>query len=273
MYDVNIVIVNYKMKDDIDRCLFSLFNCLNNSKLKIRVCVVDNSQNIDGVKELLEQKYPLVKYLKSENNIGFSKAQNLGMKNVQTKYQFSLNPDVIFFKNSQAIERMYNFMENHPNIGIIGPKLLNFDNTLQYSCFRFPNFLDKPLRGLGFDKKYNWVRKRISRFLMKDFDHNKTQPVDWILGSAMFIRDSAIKKVNYFDERYFMYFEDCDLCRKMWKFGLPVYYVHNIELKHKYHRDSAKIKGLMSIIKNKPTRFHIKSWIQYFYKWRREKIV
>ena len=162
-------------------------------------------------------------------------------------------------------------MDEHPKIGCIGPKLLNTDGTLQYSCYRFDwqSILIKPLKQINFDKKYKWVKKFSDRLLMKDFDHNSTMPVDWVLGAAMVVRQEVIDQVGSFDERYFMYLEDSDWCRTMWNHGWSVYYVHDIIITHKYTRESAKIPGIIkALVKNKLARIHLKSWLQYVWKWR-----
>ncbi len=266
MVDINIVIVNYKMRDDIERCLKTLIKCFNND-LSIIVNIVDNSQNQDNIKEIFKNLPKNINYLDAGGNKGFGFSQNLGMKRTKAKYYFVLNPDVIF-EDENTLVALYDYMEKNLDVGMCGPKLLNFDGSLQYSCFRFPKFFDKPAKQLELDKKFKIFKKRVDYFMMKDFDHNKEICVDWIMGSAMFVRDKAIEDVGFFDERFFMYFEDCDWCRRMWDFGWKVKYVPSIVIKHKHRRDSAKIPGLISsIIKNPITRIHIKSWLKYFFKW------
>ena len=162
-------------------------------------------------------------------------------------------------------------MDGHPQIGCIGPKLLNMDGTLQYSCYRFdlPSILIKPLKQIHFDRKYRWVKLRTDHLLMTDFDHESTRPVDWVLGAAMVVRKEVVDHIGWFDDRYFMYLEDCDWCRRMWDVGWPVYYVHDIVIRHKHARDSAKIPGLLrALFKNKLARIHASSWIKYLLKWR-----
>jgi GT2 family glycosyltransferase len=132
---------------------------------------------------------------------------------------------------------------------------------------RFPNFFDPPFHRLGFHKRYNFAKKRVEEFLMSDFSHTRVVPVDWVVGAAMFIRGSALKDAGLFDERFFMYFEDCDLCRRIWDARWMVYYKGDLTLRHSHERASAKIPGLRSIFQNKLTRIHLKSWLQYWWKW------
>jgi GT2 family glycosyltransferase len=106
---------------------------------------------------------------------------------------------------------------------------------------------------------------------MKDFDHNETRPVDWVLGAAMLVRKETVDKVGWFDPRYFMYLEDCDWCHSMWEYHWPVYYVHDIVILHRHERQSAKIPGIFkALIKNRTSRTHLISWFKYIWKWRKK---
>ncbi len=271
MKDINIVFVNYLMKDDILHAVASVFNDISNCPYAVAVTVADNSQNQDGIKEALAAQFPLVNYVDCGGNVGFGKGNTIGFKSAPARYYFALNPDTVIPENSYVIERVIKFMDEHPKIGCIGTKLLNIDGTLQYSCYRFDlqSMLIKPLKQINFDKKYSWVKKFSDWLLMKDFDHNSTRPVDWVLGAAMVVRKEAIDQVGWFDEQYFMYLEDSDWCRTMWNNGWPIYYVHDIIITHKYNRDSAKVPGIFkALIKNKLARIHLQSWLQYMWKWR-----
>lgn len=269
--DINIVFLNYFMKADILDAIASVFKDIENCPYQVQVTVTDNSENKDGIKEDLVAKFPHVNYIDCGGNVGFGKGNTIGFKSTQARYYFALNPDTIIPENSRTIERLVKFMDDHPKIGCIGPKLLNVDGTLQYSCYRFDfrSMLIKPLKQINFDKKYKWVQKFSDRLLMKDFDHNSTRPVDWVLGAAMIVRHEVIDQIGWFDKQYFMYLEDSDWCRAMWNHGWPVYYVHDIIITHKYSRDSAKIPGVIrALFKNKLARIHLISWFKYMWKWR-----
>jgi len=267
MFDLNVVIVNYKMKDDIEKCLSSFFRDIKESSLKVVVNVVDNSQNIDGTKELLKEKFSQVRYIDLGGNIGFGKAQNIGFRKIEAKYYLALNPDVEFIEGQNTIKRIFDYMESDKNIGIVGPKTLNMDGSIQLTCNRYFGFFDQIARRLKLDKKNKYFQNKIDKYLMKDFDHNKTVKVDWVIGSFMFMRGSLAEDLGFFDERFFMYFEDCDLCRRTWHKGLKVIYLHDVKIKHGHHRDSDGESALLLILKNRVTRIHIKSWLQYFLKW------
>lgn len=267
MVDVNIIVVNYKMKSAIERCFSSLLADLVGETLSVRIVVVDNASD-DGIKEWLKEKFPTVECIVQEKNFGFGAAQNVGLRSIEAKYHFVLNPDTYFFPGGQLVRRMYDFMEARPTVGIIGPKIIYPDGSLQYSCYRFPTFW-QPL----FSRTHFGARgagKRLNdHALMKDFDHKKTRPVDWIMGSAMFVRGAAMKAVGVFDDRFWMYYEDSDWCRRMWESAWSVYYVHDMLLEHVHGRGSAKVPGIWrALMKNKLARVHLASWLKYMWKWR-----
>lgn len=270
MKDINIVYVNYLLKDELLRSLSSLLSDLDGCSYDCQITVVDNSQNRDGVKEALTA-YSTVKYLDPGGNVGFGAGNNFGFKDTPAKYMLSFNCDTEVPAGSGFIQSMIEFMETHPKIGCIGPKVLNMDGSVQNTCYRFdfPSIFIKPLKQINFDKKYAWVKKHADKLEMKDFSHDETRPVDWVLGAAMMVRREVSDAVGMYDERYFMYMEDCDWCHKMWDRGWPVYYIHSIVLKHTHNRDSAKVPGIVrAFFKNKLARIHFVSWLKYLWKWR-----
>lgn len=259
------------MRDDILNAIGSIERDLLNCPFQVQITVADNTSNVDGIKEALATKFPKVNYIDCGGNVGFGKGNTLGFRATPARYYFALNRDTIIPDNSRTIERLIRFMDEHPQIGCIGPKLVNLDGTLQYSCYRFdwPSILIKPLKQINWDQKYEWVRRRTDHLLMKDFNHNSTKPVDWVLGAAMIVRQEVVDKIGWFDERYLAYLEDCDWCRTMWENGFPVYYVHDIVVKHAHARDSAKVPGIIkALVKNKTARIHLSSWLKYIWKWR-----
>ncbi|MBI4135512.1 glycosyltransferase family 2 protein [Candidatus Uhrbacteria bacterium] len=279
MFDVVTVTVNFKMKDKILAMLRSLFRDIQGTNLKVQPVVVDNASG-DGIEETLKKEFgDRVVFLDAGGNIGFGKGNNLGLKKFEAKYYFIANPDLVFLENLPAqagqqrtLERLYQFMEEHQKVGMVAPRLQLPNGEIQPSCMRFPRFLDQPIHRLGLHKKYDWARKRVEHLHMKDFDHSKTAPIDWATGAALFVRGEWAKAVGFFDERYFMYFEDTDLCRTFWSRGWPVYYKGDVVIQHGHERASAKVPGLKSVLLNPLTRVHIKSLLQYAIKWRGQRV-
>jgi GT2 family glycosyltransferase len=271
MKDIHIVFLNYFMKDDILQAVESVLHDIVDCPYSVAITVADNSNNGDGIEQDLVSRFPSVQYINSGGNVGFGRGNVVGFQTQEARYYFALNRDTVIPKDSKTIERLVRFMDEHPKIGCIGPKLLNMDGSLQYNCYRFdlPSLLIKPLKQIQFDKKYKWIKKHADRLEMKDFDHNSTRPVDWVLGAAMVVRREVVGKIGWFDERYFMYLEDCDWCRRMWECHFPVYYVHDIVIYHRHERGSSKVPGIWkALFKNKLARIHAKSWVQYLWKWK-----
>ena len=264
MFDVCVTIVNTKEKKEIEKSLSSLY--ADSNGVNFCVVIVDNGSN-EAVEELKNQ-FANLEVVKQERNMGFGHSHNRAFAKFPARYYFILNPDTEFPAGQNFLAKFIKFMDANPKIGMAGPKVFYPDGTLQYSCYRFPSFFQPIFSRTSFGRT-KAGRRATDRYLMKDFEHNATQAVDWVMGSAMFFRREAYDKVGGFDERYFMYAEDSDLCRRIWEAGRAVYYVHDIFLKHTHGRASAKVPNpLMAILKNKFTRVHIYSWLKYFLKWR-----
>lgn len=266
MFDICITLVNTKEKKEIEHSLSTLFLDSKNNGLQIATVIVDNA-SADGIEELV-QKFTNLSIINLDKNEGFGKSHNKAIKSVDAKYYFILNPDTEFPSGGNFLRQMYDFMEAHKNAGMAGPKIVYPDGTLQYSCWRFPSFLQPIFSRTKWGQK-GAGKKIADRYLMKDFDHNQTIPVDCIMGSAMFVRKEAIDEVGGFDDRFWMYFEDMDWCKRMWEKNWAVYYVHSVCFKHVHGRASAKVPGIIkALIKNKYARVHFISWLKYFWKWR-----
>ena len=267
MKDFNIVIVNYKTKQDIDKCLGSFYAQNVADRLSVAVNIVDNSGNIDSIKEMLLDKYQKVSYIDAGGNIGFGKAQNLGFINDKAKYYIALNPDIEFIDN-KTLHKIKEFFEKNPRVGMIGPKLVNIDGSVQNSCYRFPRLFDQFFRRFELDKKHSFCKKRVDKYLMADFDRAQNRIVGWIMGSFMVARSEMTDEIGFFDDRFFMYFEDCDWCRRAWLSDWQVYYLADTVACHAHRRESSKGGlNLLSSLSNKMARIHLKSWYLYFKKW------
>ena len=267
MIDICITLVNTNEKDAIYTCLTSLLGDAKNSGLRLGIVIVDNNSTED-IEPLLTQHFPDAVLLRQKENKGFGASHNRALTAVDAQYYFVLNPDTQVEHGSQLLKKMFDFMEKNQQVGMVGPRIVYPDGSLQYSCWRFPSFLQPICSRTSLGKKGKY-KKMADMHLMKDFDHNATRPVDAIMGSAMFVRKKAIEKVGGFDERFWMYFEDIDWCKRMWENHWPIYYLHTATLSHVHGRASAKVPGIITaLIKNKYARAHLKSWIQYCIKWR-----
>ncbi len=266
MFDIAITLVNTKEKKEIEHSLETLFADSSDSGLSLMAVIVDNASD-DGVEEL-KNKFSNVTIIKQIKNEGFGKSHNLAFATVLAKYYFVLNPDTEFPIGQGFLRKMYDFMEAHPKVGMAGPKIIYPDGSLQYSCWRFPTFWQPIFSRTKWGQKGHG-KVIADHYLMKDFDHNSTMPVDCIMGSAMFVRKAALDEVGGFDDLFWMYFEDMDWSKRMWEKHWAVYYIHNVYFKHVHGRASAKVPGIFNaLIKNRYARVHFLSWLKYFWKWR-----
>ena len=259
--DLSIIILNYKTKGLLKQCLKGI--ALFSLPQKYEIIVVDNASE-DGTREMMAEDFPQVKFIRAETNRGFSAGYNLGIKEAQGKYLLLLNPDIAVLEKS--IVKLIEFMETHPEVGLAGPKLLNPDRSVQMSAMRFPSFFI-PLYRRTFVGLLPFARKERDAYLMNDWDHKENREVDWVLGGCMIVRREALAKVGLLDERFFLYFDDVDWCRRFWQNGYKVYYIAEAEMVHYHMRESAENPGLRGLL-SYPTRAHIKSWFKYFFKWR-----
>jgi GT2 family glycosyltransferase len=258
--ELSIIILNYKTKGLVKQCVQNLVENMGN--LAYEIIVVDNNSG-DGVGEMLKEKYPQVKFIQTGKNSGFAAGNNAGIKQAQGKYIMILNPDITVLNNS--IEKMVAFMEANSDIGLAGPRLVNPNGTFQISCRTFIEtkhiiLLRTPLSKLAF------AQKILAKHLMTDFDRLSNQPVDCLHGACLIARKSAIDKIGLFDERYFMYVEDIDWCRRFWDANYKVYFIGEAQMVHLLEK--ASDHGTWNFWKlDKTTRWHIASWIKYIFKY------
>lgn len=254
MFDLSIIIVNHKTKNLLEQCLNSIYS--ENYHFSYEVSVVDNDSKDSSI-EMVKKKFPQVKLIENNNNLGFAAANNQALRRSNARYLLLINPDTVVLPDSLNV--MMEFMDEHHEAGIAGCKLLNPDYSLQYSCRKFSNFATFFLRGIHLDSIFpnNTI---LRKYMMFDWDHNEVREVDWVLGSCMMVRRKAIEQVGMLDENFVLYFEDQDWCYRMWKHGWKVYYVPQAQMIHYYQRRSAKQ------FLNVSTWTHIKSMLYFFKK-------
>lgn len=223
---LSIIIVNLNTKDLTVGCIRSIEK--HAKDLSFEVLLTDNGSNdgsVEALKKITKEKYWKDKFtlILNDNNTGYAKANNQGIRKAKGKYILLLNNDTVVYKDS--LQNLVNFAEKTPDAGVIGSKLLNIDGSLQMSCFNFPTLKNAIL-------EYFLGQKGLfDKFAPKG---NKPTTVDSIVGAVFLITPKAKKLVGILDERYFAYFEDIDYCRQTWKNGLKVYYLPDSVIMH-YH--------------------------------------
>lgn len=224
--------------------------------------MVDN-HSLDHSQEMVQRHFPQVNYIASPQNVGFAAGNNLGIKVSRGEYVMLVNTDVAIF--SDSVHAMLDYLNQHQHVGLTVPKLINPDGTTQMSCYRFPSFL-VPLWRRTILRLLPNGQQVIKRYMMTDWDHADNRAIGWALGACFLIRRGALDQVGLLDERYFLYVEDVDFCRRMWVRGWEVHYLASAEMVHYHQRMSANGSGWLSVF-SYPARLHIRSWLKYFIKY------
>ncbi|HEY5123355.1 MAG TPA: glycosyltransferase [Ignavibacteria bacterium] len=244
MYDVSIVIVNYNVRDLVDNCISSIYSA-NNKNHKIEIFFVDNN-SIDGSVKYIKEKYPEVKVISNDKNIGFSKANNIALKQASGEYILILNPDTVLEEGT--FSKMINFCEQNKDTGAVTSKLILSNGKLDSACKRsFPTFSVALPRIFGLSKLFP-KSKIFGKYNLTYLDENKTYEIDSVCGAFMFIPKKILDVTGFFDEDYFMYGEDLDLCFKIKKNGFKVYYYPEVTTIH-YKGESTR-KTHLSYVNN-----------------------
>jgi len=232
---VSIIIVNYNTKDLLRNCLLSL------KEFNYEIIVIDNAST-DGSISMVKCEFPKITLLENKENLGFGKANNQGMRIAGGKYIMLLNSDTIV--KPTAINKMVEFMEKHPDIGLLGPRLLNDDSSIQPSVSTFPNlwyvflrmFRLRQLKRIFPSKLFkNIAISGILGYTIKSYfqsEEDNPLEVDFVSGACMLIRKEVIEKVRMFDENFFMYVEDLDFCKRIKKAGWEICYYPLAEVIH-----------------------------------------
>lgn len=263
--DLSIVILNYYNKNLAKELLKNLVEL--NLPYQHEIIVVDNA-SYDGLKEIIEEKFPRVKFIQSDQNGGFATGNNIGIKQAQGKYIIVMNPDLAIL--SDAIVKLYQYMEDNLQVGLAGPRLINADKSIQSSCTEWPDWRLPFYRrtSLGNTKA---GQKWLDKYLMKDLDHYQNSDVPALFGACLIIRRDALDKVGLLDERYFMYLEDLDWSRRFWEKGYRVSYVGQAEIIH-LHRRQSVARSLIKTLFSKTARHHIISFVKYLLKFRGKEL-
>lgn len=230
-----------------------LIKCILASSINI-MYVVDNSSN-DSLRSISEID-KRIKYIHSEN-LGYGTGHNIAIKySLETgaKYHVVLNPDVYW--SGDVIGTLSDYMESNDDVGLVMPKIIYPDGNIQYLCKLLPTPFD--LIGRRFFPLKSAIAKLDYKYELQWTGYDETMEVPSLSGCFMFLRCSILKQTGAFDQRYFMYAEDLDLCRRIGEVSKTVYYPKAIVV-HQYEKGSYKNRKLL--------RYHIKSIIKYFNKW------
>lgn len=225
---VAIIIINYNTCQELQACLGSI-----KPEEAGKVVVVDNNSS-DGSVEMVKSKYPWVTLHANRTNLGYGAAANRAIAGCTTQYVVLLNSDTLL--PAGAVEALGRYLDEHPQASIVGPRLVNADGTLQASCYSFPTPLDTFLENSTVAVFLGRLIRRhipgIRGLYWRTWPHDSACIVPWVKGAVLAMRLEAFKAVDGFDESFFMYFEDADLCYRMKKAGWEIHFTPATTIVH-----------------------------------------
>ncbi len=252
-FDLSVTICSWNTIHDLRACLASLRECQDEGNFE--VVVVDNASS-DGSADMVAEEFPEFRLLRQTSNLGFTGGHNLAISQRRGRDVALLNSDTVVHKG--AIRTLTAYFAEHPEAGIIGPKLLNPDGSLQFSCRRFPNPVAAAFRNTVLGRLFP-NNRYVRDYLMQDWPHEQPRDVDWLSGAALFARGEVVDKVGVLDDSLFMFCEDVDWCKRTWQAGWKVVYVPQAVVTHAIGRSTDQVANKMII------RFH-RSMFRYYLK-------
>lgn len=223
MSTISVAVINYNTRDQLRYCLESVF-----ADGATEVVVADNGST-DGSIEMLHRDFRQARVLVDRSNPGYGSASNAAIEHCRSEYVVLLNSDTILRRGT--LETLRHYLDAHPRVAIVAPRLRNPDGTLQRSLHQFPNPLVTLL-------DYSWVGPAVGRvpglrklYVASD-SHERARSVAWVTGAALAIRKSAFQAVGGFDPRFFMYYEEVDLCRRLFRASWETHFTPNAEVVH-----------------------------------------
>ncbi len=219
---LSVIIVSWNTRELLAQCLDSLYSSLRLADFE--VFVIDNASS-DGSPVMVPERFPQVRLIENEQNLGFAHANNQAIQSSHADYVLLLNSDTIV--KPGAIDALVEFMQAHPQAGACGPRLLNQDGSLQFSCSPAPTL------GSEFKRMFHLPGVRQDGYYpMQTWDQSLARRVDVILGACLFLQRYALDQVGLLDEEYFIYSEEVDLCHRLQSMGWELYWVPQAEVVH-----------------------------------------
>ncbi len=235
MPELTAIIVSYNTRDLLARCLTALQARL--AGWEAEIVVVDNA-SADGSPEMVRRDFPDVRLLANAENVGFARANNRAIRETGSRYLLLLNPDA--FLGEGALEELRRVLESDDRIAVVGPRMTNGDGLPLATAHAFETLTRLALTTLGLHRRLprgilHWAARLLGRAgtqHLANYDATTPQPVDWLSGACLLVRRAAAERVGLLDERYFLYMEDEDWCRRFGQAGYQVVYVPNARILH-----------------------------------------
>ena len=233
MVDLSVVVLSWNVRDLLRECLKSV---VRDGGLATEIIVVDNASD-DGSVEMVRAEFPDVRLIANATNRGYAGGNNDGIAAAVGRYVMILNPDTVTQGN--ALAAMVAYADAHPDVGVVGPQLLNPDGSAQSSRRRFPTLMTALFES-------TWLQPLAPRgvlrhYYMLDQSDDETQEVDWVTGACFLVRREAIQQVGGLDESFFMYSEELDWCRRIKQAGWQVVYLPTAQVVHYVGKSSDQV--------------------------------
>jgi GT2 family glycosyltransferase len=228
--------------------------------------LVDNGG--DGTAQMVRERFPWVRVIEAGENTGFAKGNNLAFREAKGEYVMLINPDLVIFPGQ--MERLLAVADARPDVGVFGPRVESPNGARQRTCTRFPTVLTPAYKRTLLGRTL-WGKRTLAQYDMEDVDHDSLHEAGTIYGAATLVRREVLDRIGHLDERFFMYYEDVDFCRRAWKAGWRVVYVPEARFVH-YHRRESMVTAPWQLFTNRLVRIHIASGVRYFLKYRGEPI-
>jgi GT2 family glycosyltransferase len=224
--DCSIVVVHFHAERQLACCLESL--AAGCRELRHETIVIDNSRTIDAAEVM--RRHDDARVIANERNVGFAQAANQGIDKAVGRNVLLLNPDAT--THAGAVTRLVRYLDRHQDVGAVGPRLLDPDGSLQYSCRRFPGLFSVFFGRYAFLTKLLPRNPGSRRYLYSDWDHGSARDVDWLSGACLLMSRRALDVVGPLDARFFLFVEDMDWCRRARDAGMRVVYLPDAVVTH-----------------------------------------
>jgi GT2 family glycosyltransferase len=254
--NISIIIVSFNTREILCKCLDSMSEYL--AEYDHEIIVVDNASS-DGTQEHLKNNYESIALIENNTNEGFAKAVNTGLSRATGRVIGLINSDIIFIED--VFSKILNIIDNDDKIGVVGCKLLNQDRTIQKSAYRsYPGFLEEIVEYGGLSGVFDRLSIPVKYSLTVE-EHNVDREVAHLKGACLFLRREIIEDVGYFDERFFMYREETDFCKRTHDCGWKVYLLSSASVVHLHKISSDKLE-------DKGIKYRLSSHYSYLLKHR-----
>ena len=247
---LSVIIVSWNTCQLLDRCLETLTTELKEQQLwslDSEIFVIDNA-SADKSAEMVRQQYPQFKLIANNENLGFAKANNQALKQVTGQYILLLNPDTEILPG--ALGGLIDFLDKHPQAGVVAPQLINTDGSVQVSCRAFPSFIGMLSELIGISR-FMPPGSKLRSYKMRDWQHDDERQVDQPEGACLLIKKEIFDKVGFFDEDYFMLFEEVDWCYRVKQAGWQIWFTPAAKVIHHMGQAIKQVKEKMILSSHK----------------------